>query len=508
MILPTLSTEPLTNKTATETRPPNMEEGRPRNWLKISCIGCIGLPIAAVLLTACAVKCQVNRIGDTLPNELAALRKMGVPTEPADLLPNPPIPDRENAKFLLTQLITDQEALKENKPYQATITAYGRLHGNPPESDATVLKGISFVASSLKKLDGISRYKRLDFHRDATQGADLTFPEFAPLKQLVKWQAVRSRFMVKQGRFPESLAAIQSVFVLSRLVADEPYLMSAFAAMNMDAMAHAALSNHLIAIQSNVPALQQARTMLESIKGEIDILRSFSGELVLNRVSAQKLRSWQVLYGNCYTDENGNYPATSYPPEQDPIDRLTFGDPAVRKMFEAKFLQAWRKAHSLMPAASSDWKGIQNAINTVAQSIEDDKSVVNYLNTLLFPAIGGSAKNMGLYQARYRLSLLAIRLLQDRPNGLPTDLTKYGDLAIDPMDGKSIRYDRKGNGFKIWSIGSDETDNHGTKYYPYTGMKNQNVDEVLYFFYPEKAPPLTKYTTPPHSAATAHALGR
>lgn len=463
-----------------------MEEGRPKNWLKISCVGCIGLPISVVLLTFGALKCQVNQIGDQLPMELAALKKMGVPTEPADLTPNPPVPDSENAKFLLQEIIADQQVLKERKDYKACLSAFPELQGSPPESNPKIVEGISLISSTLQKLDGISKYQRVDFKRDASLGADLLFPETAPIKEMAKWQAARSRLLVKQGRFKESLVALHSIFITARLLASDPYMICALVGMSIDTIGHAALANHLEAIHENEAALTEAAAMLNSLPPTIDAKRSLSGEFVLGRVSTQKIRSLVTMYGGCYPDEDRNYNDSVYISEQNPMDRLTFGDPAVRRMFEAKFLQAWRKAYALMPESDSDWKGIMTAMDSVSDTIEDDVSLVNQLNRLLFPFYGEALKSMGLFQARHRLSLLAIRLLQDRQKGLPKDLTKYGELGIDPMNGKPIRYDRKGNGFKIWSVGKDDVDNHGTKYYPHTGMRNQNVDEVLLFSYPEK----------------------
>ncbi len=231
--------------------------------------------------------------------------------------------------------------------------------------------------------------------------------------------------------------------------------------------------------------------MLEALPGEFDIKWSMAGELIMSRVAIQKLRSRTELFGHGgnFMEDDG---FATGPPPPDPIDRITFGDPAVRRMLEVKYLELWRKSYEQMPSSNTDWKGIQDAMATVEKSLENDDSALNYLNQTLFPLFGQFANSAGLFQTRHRLSLLAIRLLQDRPSGLPNDLSKYGNLAIDPMDGKPMRYDRKGDGFKIWSVGRDEVDDKGVKYYPGTGMRNQNVDEVLHFFYPEKAPPLLK----------------
>lgn len=432
------------------------------------------------------IKCQVGKIGDQLPIEVAALKKMGVPVEPGDLAPNPPIPPGENAKDLLEEVIADLKKAKEDSGYRAARNAIGNRPGLTSTDKALVVDAVANFRPFLVKADGLAKYHRLDFQRDYNLGAALMFPEYAEMKELATWQAARSRVCVQNGDYRQSLTALKSAFAIGRLCFEEPTIIAALVGVAISNIAHAALENHLEAIKANQPALAEVRTMLESLPGEFDIKWSLAGELVMSRIFIQTLRDWNQLYGFDGSLE-GNDASTP-----DPIDRLTLGDPAVRRMFEGQYLQLWRKAHEKMPKSNSDWRAIQATLNSLEMSVEKDNSAQNYLNKVLFPVFSQFANSAGLYQSRHRLALLAVRLLQDRPQGLPAGLSKYGNLAIDPMDGKPIRYDRKGGGFKIWSVGRDEIDNNGVKFYPGTGMSNQNVDEVLHFFYPEKAPPLLK----------------
>lgn len=463
-----------------------MDERRSKSWWKISCVGCVGLPCLSLMLAFGWIKCQVGKIGDQLPQEVAALKKMGVPVEPEDLSPNPPIPPGQNAKDLLEEIIRDLKEAKKDSGYNVAQTALGKRPGPSPEDQPLVVDAVAKLDPLLAKADRLASFHRLDFQRDYRQGAKLMFPEFAYFKEVAKWQAARSRVCVKRGDYAGSLQAMRSTFSLARLCLQEPVIIAGLVGIAIDTIGHAALANHLEAIKANQPALAEARKMLEAFPGDFDIKWTLAGDLVLGRVYVQSMRSWDELnFGYEYQDDSG-------PTRPDPIDRITLGDPAVRRMFEAKHLELWRKAHEQMPSSNTNWKGIQKALATIENTLEKDESVQNLVNQAVFPVFNQYANSAGLYQTRHRLSLLAIRLLQDRPGGLPKDLSKYGNLAIDPMDGKPIRYDRRGDGFKIWSVGRDEVDDKGAKFYPGTGMSNQNVDEVLHFFYPEKAPPLLK----------------
>ncbi len=193
----------------------DMDERRSKNWWKISCVGCVGLPCLSLMLACGWIKCQVGKIGDQLPNELAALKKMGVPVEPEDLSPNPPIPPGQNAKDLLEEIIRDFTEAKKAPGYSGARTALVTRSGQLPEDQPIITETIAKLTPLLAKADRIAKYRRLDFQRDYSLGAELTFPELASLKEIGQWQAVKSRVLVKRQDYAGSLAALRSTFTLA-----------------------------------------------------------------------------------------------------------------------------------------------------------------------------------------------------------------------------------------------------------------------------------------------------
>jgi hypothetical protein len=436
------------------------------------------MPFLALLLTYGAVKCQVNRIGDELPGELAKLRALGVPVEPSELAPDPPIPAGENAAAILNTVIDEFKKIKEEQFYKDGSKRIGELSSNrkQPEDDPLVVGLVDRLETFLQRVDRVQTKSRLDFSRDWSQGANLMFPEYAYLKEIAKLQAHRSRIAAKSGDHRRSLNALRTAFSLYGLVGEEPTIIGALVAVAIQAIGYAALEFHLEKFQNDQRALSDVRKMLESIPEAIDLRRPMYGEVVMTR---QWIRS---------LGQEGAGSEADYFSDAETALSIALKDPQVRRMYEVRYLQLWQKAFQKMPEDGRDWRRVQAAGLVVDRELEKPMTADTYLNQLIFPVMGQYPQSAGTAQARIRLAILATRLLQDRANGLPRDLAKYGNVATDPLDGLPMRYIRRGNGFKIWSIGQNLVDDGGKKFWRNAGMSNQDTDEVLMFSYPEQPP--------------------
>jgi hypothetical protein len=457
-----------------------MSEDRKRGCFKLTCLGCVAMPFLAVLITYGAIKCQASRIGDRLPQEVAKLKALGAALEPGDLEPNPPIPTGQNAAHLLNPLIEEFKKIKEEKFYKDFEKRLSESSRNrtPAEDDSQTVATMRRLEPFLQRVDKVNWTPRLYFKRDWTLGASVMFPEYAYLKQIAKLEADRSRIAVKAGDPQTSLSALKTCFKLSDLVSQEPTIIAALVAVSIHTIGYVALENHLERFQGNRGAVKDVLAILQSFPGKFDLKRPLDGEIVMTR---QWLRSASA-------DEFSGAGNEGYSTDSDRVLAVALRDPAVRRMYEVRYLELWSKAFAVLPADHTDWRGLQKAAEVVDKELQKPATVDSYLNQLLYPVLGQYPLAAGEMQARHRLAILAAMLLLDRSNGLPADLKKYGSLAIDPMDGLPVRYIRKGSGFKIWSNGKDQFDNGGVKYWRNAGMTNQDTDEVLMFGYPESPP--------------------
>jgi hypothetical protein len=456
-----------------------MSDHRNRNWLKITMVGCVGAPCLILMLTLGWAKCQVNKIGDRLPAEMAQLRKMGVPLEPEDLAFEPPVPDSENAAPVYRKLIADFKGIRKDPAYKLANPLSGAsAYQLTPESDRGLAANIGKFQGFVDTIESLPSYQFSDFKRDYSRGASLEFPEYADIKELARWESALTRYRSRKGDYEGSLRALRTIFAISDHCIQEPTIISALVGIAINAIGTSALDAHLEAFKSNPKALAGTRRMVEALPEAIDLKNALSAEIIMGRIFIRDIKSWNEASFSSPSEVEG----------PDPIDRLTLGDPAVRRMFEARYLEAWRTAYTKMPADGRDWVGVHQALIDLEKSLETKKGVDQIMNQILFPVFGQFSIAAGRFQAERRLARLSVRLLEARPTGLPNDLSAFGGLAIDPMDGKPMRYIVKDGGFKIWSIGRDLTDDGGKKYYPGTRMASNGTDDVMQYFYPEKPP--------------------
>lgn len=446
-----------------------MSEARPRNWLKISCIGCVGAPCLMLLLTFGFVKCQVGKIGNTLEPELAKLRGMGIPTEPDQLKPNPPVPDNENAAPLYTEIFKEQaEFGKKNR----LDVRYLNEYTGAAADNAAYAQASKRYDSIFRKIDRISEFKQIDFKHDYNKGFDLMFPEFTEIKGISKVLSPRTRFQVGRGEFDAALKNIETQLTIVDHLSEEPLLIGALVAIALQSIAYANTEFFLGAIKDNQPMLAKTEAVLLRHQKLPNMRQALVGELVLGRLAIRSIKSWNDL---TMISDSGEPSAL-----QRSLDRVTMNDPAFRKMFEAKQVQTWREFFESAPKGPREYAGYDKAMEALDKKLEADQSLENRVNQLLFPLFSQAGKAMLRCQAQQRLELIAVKLLRMRPTGLPKDLKQFGDLAIDSSTGKPMGYVRKGRGFKVWIAGHDGVDNGGKPFV--SGMSSRaGTDQVLGF---------------------------
>lgn len=469
------------NKASRSTHP---EETRSRNWWKISCIGCVGLPCLSLMFAFGWIKCQVGKEGDKLEPELAKLKKMGIPTEPEELNPNPPIPDAENAALLYRQI---DEALQKvrSSETQRYVRLIGEYSGAPGDR-ADYLASLQKHKAVFDLIESLRTKPRIDFKRDYSKGFNIDFPEYSQLRNLTKLLSARGVYWIEQKDYDRALRDLELQYAIANHLSEEPMLIGGLVCIALNAVAHASLDRFLYAIQDNQPMLAKTEAMLARRQKVPSIRNAFYGEMVLGRVAIQSLKSWKDLEMSITGEEpeRGSFDRS--------WDRMTIGDPKVKKMFEARAVAMWREFFESFPKNETDWPAYNKAAQDMERKVEADQSIQNKINQESFPVFSQASSAFAKTDASHRVALLAVKLLRKRPTGLPADLSAYKTLAVDPFDGKPMRYLRQGRGFKVWSIGADLVDNKGTKMVP--GVKFTDTDIVLGYgigFPPPSAKPVS-----------------
>lgn len=460
-----MSREPTGDKTANTSK-----------ILRLSCIGCTVIPSLLIISGLFFIRTYVNRVGDKLPAELAKLRALGIPVDPVDLNPKPPVADAENAAHIYKSIGYQFEALKDDKNSSALRVALGRYSGpraNPADLPL-VLQAMTKFAPIFSDAEKLLSKPRVDYKRDYSKGFNLLFPEYSEHRQLTKWMVSRANAQMQSSNLDGALKSIHVAFQIGQHDADEPTLIGALVCIAEHAIAYRQLEAYLTQVRDNPVQLGKVKSMLASVQPLPDLRRCFAGEFVLGRESLKSINKGSDLAAM----------AGDSSLERD-LGRIPLGNPGVKRMFEANHCEAWRRVFERMPEDGRDWRAINEAMVSEGKRIESDKSIDNMINRILFPVFDQACQAFGRQQAERKLAILATQLLIDRSKGLPNDLRRYGKLAIDPLSGKSFGYRVKGKGFLLWSVGRDLQDNGGVVRSPGSqstaGNSYDGVDMVIAF---------------------------
>lgn len=401
-----------------------------------------------------------------LPHEIEMARKEGIPLDPDDLRPKPPVPDDQNAATLYRVHFpaVKRVADKHNKlTTECSDLAKGKAK---KEEIADIEAALLDAREALTEVVAASKRPYCDFHYQFEKGAELAMPEYAQARTAVKMLAAKAHLLADRGQVSEAYGLLIAAQAVGRHAGMGPLLIAALVQIAIEGIVMEEFS-HLLQLSSRDAALlAKAHQALDGFGGLVDLRYAFRGEVVLGLVSIRKIhntgdiRSLGDLSGGQFPegDKGGGFPL----PE------------SIVKGYESKFVSTWRSIFEQLPTDSKDWVGAYNVMQGVDRKVAADKSPANMINAILFPVFSQAALAIGHQDANRRIAATSIRLMQEhlRTGSYPVALPDYGAISVDPFDGKPLRYRREGTGFTIYSIDRDFEDNGGV---PRKGTKHGDL---------------------------------
>jgi hypothetical protein len=260
---------------------------------------------------------------------------------------------------------------------------------------------------------------------------------------------VRANREAERGQIDDALRDLAAAQVMGRHTGRTPIIIGVLVQLAIESTVIQEMCHVVQVASRNTANLDRIHRTLDAFGGVADIRNAFGGEVVLGRMSIQKIRTTNdlsALSGDTPKGRGFDLPA------------------AIRKAFEAKFLAAWRQVFATMPTDPNDWHGTYESLKKVEAAIEADHSPTNALNLILFPVFDAVPQAVAKQIANRRITAVSIRLMKIRiqTGRFPTTLPNLGELSVDPFDGKQLRYKQDGAGFRIYSVDSDLIDNGGT----------------------------------------------
>ncbi|HTQ11320.1 MAG TPA: hypothetical protein VMI31_14740 [Fimbriimonadaceae bacterium] len=404
-----------------------------------------------------AYQATFGKAARSLPNEIALARKEGIPLDPDDLRPKPPIPDEENAATIYLAFFPRiDRAFREHRKLLDECNDLAKYKASGAEA-RDIRLAIGEIHESLEEIAAGSKRPFCDFHYRYEDGPDLKMPEMATAKNAARLLDASATFLARQGKVSEAYDEIAAAIAVGRQIGKGPYLIACLVQLAIDGMAVQELCDLIDLSKSDPALLAKAQKTLDGAGPIADLRSSFGSEVVMGRVAIHRVHTFSDL--RAISSASGG--------DDDSDNSLNGGGPklppSLTQAFEARYLATWREAFEKLPADPTDWLDAYHVLKPIDARVDSDRSLENTMNAILFPSLENVALAIGHQDANRRIAACAVRLMQDRlrTGSLPATLPDYGKISIDPFDGKPLRYRREGAGFTLYSIDRDFKDDGG-----------------------------------------------
>jgi hypothetical protein len=395
------------------------------------------------------LKAGFARMAGAMDGDVAKLRANGFPTEPADLVLK--IKPEENAAPLYAKIMRDTDKDPSFSRAISDVEAGMSVRATPEKKRAAQV-AYQTLRPYLAAIERAADRPRCEFDHDYAQGFNVLFPEFAKLKSYAKLLSFEALKQSEQGDWRGALRSIERAQRVGRHAAESPTLIGMLVGIALEAIASRSFEEVINDHRSNPEFLLAARRTLDRF-GPLPSMRyAMGGELVLCRVSIQKMHSWSDITAMGTMEE---------PKPNVALDRTTF-DP-LRGVFEARLVRAYLSLEPSLPNDPAKWQITVAGMNAFEKKIESDKDLLNTLNRILFPVFSQAGAAVGKTAIQRQTLYASLDVLEAARQGKRMTSVPKRPEYKDPYDSGQLRMVRQGRNFAIYSIGPNGLDEGGLR---------------------------------------------
>jgi hypothetical protein len=409
--------------------------------------------------------------------EKAALEAAGFPMRPEQVIPAA-IPEKDNAAPLYNAAV---KALKDvpfegesvdgvassNLFDQLRLTAVA-VRKNPDDAEAaknfeTLVRDprVTDFLASVESASALPGYRQ---ENDYSKGAEMSLPHVIDNLTVSQILAALALQQMRQGNTAAAWRTIETSFRFADTLRDEPLIISQLVRISSQVIAIEAMKDLAAVsappdevsqkIQKQLSLSDQEKSMALALNGE----RIFFSEWAFSRHRPDLLK-----YVSIVSDSSNEDQKTSYFPEA----FLLF--PYSSRWSAALFgpmVMPWDHALYLKTMSAMLAEPFSNETATADQSFEE-LPAYGVLTRLVVPALS-RCRSSALYgNGASIVGLLGLKAIdyKQRRGSFPSDLQVLGaqDL-VDPFTGEPLVYRPEPNGFLLYSVGPDLTDDGGREY--------------------------------------------
>lgn len=137
---------------------------------------------------------------------------------------------------------------------------------------------------------------------------------------------------------------------------------------------------------------------------------------------------------------------------------------AQRLSMEAQDLHLLREAILALPPRGTDWKREGEVFEKLDRDLDDKSSLYAKYIIARYARVWPQHRFLsGDLEMRHRMAIALCKLLEEqrRTGAYPSALPNLGEVSIDGYSGKPFKYSKASDGFDLYGVGPDRTDNGG-----------------------------------------------
>ena len=389
-----------------------------------------------------------------IANRAEAYRQAGLPWTQADLRPETPIPDDQNAAPQIKEFEKTWSDSGLSKNFPSLLDA---LKAHNPNKAATILKKCEPAVNAAKLA---SKKPYMDFHHDWDRGALLKLPEFAKLKEAIKLLTASAQVNQLNGNSQAALSDLEAAVRLANLCADEPTVIG-----NLVTIAGIVIS---LDAYEKVATMRQAQNRpvtdliasLENTKYNIDFQASLRMEAYMSLATLRNMHHYGGLL-------NGMTELASGEIEIDVADADLVRDGYPKGILEravmSDVMEYWIENY---PAAQTDDLDILAYTKKLDQDSEDKAtsgSITEKMMSLFYPVFGQYGIAIVRVDAVHQLNLAYLYALeyQRKNRKMPSTTEFLPKDFIDPFTKAPYKITNTMGNWRIYSLGPNQTDEKG-----------------------------------------------
>jgi len=401
----------------------------------------------------------------SMDRDVAALKKMGVPTTLTELDNLAPQSGSNAAEAYLhvASVLASDETAKGLTQDLAKATS--------PKATAADRKAGRFATKMLGPLiDTIlsgSKMQRCVFaqHKNPDGGRSMV-RDVEGVRTASRLLYLRATFNAEDGKIKEAFDDLDAAERIAKQLSENPQglaiLSSGMMEMTVVSHAHKMLSSHL----NDSNCVQRTLNLANTFPHMPDLKLRFQSSFEMELEALQDIRT-------------GREPAPNFVSENKFVYKVATSNVVVRYV-GAKVVKGWRRAFESMPQDPTEWKSFKSAIVSGNEILARDSVVQSLWGDMTWRAL--ICDNWADQLAQRRLLLAGAQIAQWKLDhgSWPKTLPISGVNSLDPFTGKPLKFKLKGNAFVVYSVGRDLKDDGGT---PRT-KSSGTCDNVLDFSQP------------------------